>query len=611
MARRKKGSDKTSLQTAPVECGTFSPPAGSRLKSIAISFTLILLASLVAFSPVFSAGFIWDDDDYITQNIQLRDSAGLARIWLQPSATPQYYPLVHTTFWCEYQLWGLNPLGYHIVNLLVHVASACVLFLVLRRLTISGALLAALLFAVHPVQVESVAWVTERKNTLSTLFYLLSFLFFLISVERRTVQQSRARFDRRFALSMLLFIGGLLSKTVVCTLPLALGITLWWRWGRIAWIDLVRLVGMCLVGVSFAWMTVTLERDQVGAVGDEFDWTWAERILIAGRAICFYMGKIFLPIQQAFFYPRWELDSNSIMQWLFPLAVIILLSATWFLRSRIGRHAFAALSLYLVALLPALGFVNVYPFRYSFVADHFQYLASIYPLVFVSALSHHFWCKLFPPLEEPNSTQRLISWGTVACLPLIGVLIVMTANYAKTFSDLETLWQSTLKRNPSAFAAHTNLAILYLQRNDREKGLQHLQESLKIKPQNNPEAEVNFLQVTGELKIMKGEIKPAQANFERVLNEFPSSKVASRAHYFLGLLAMDAGDFTNSEKHFRQSLQIESNAPGTMVRLADSLVGLGRNSEARSLFREIIDKWPERTDAQQKLRQLDFPPIAP
>jgi len=140
----------------------------------------LILVTFAAYYPTLGNGFVWDDDRYVEQNYQLRTLKGLERIWLEPlKAEPQYYPLTHTTLWVEFHVWRLRAFGYHLDNVLLHAAGAVMLWRILRRLNVAGAWAAAVVFAVHSLQVESVAWTTERKNVLSGLFYFLSLWAYL------------------------------------------------------------------------------------------------------------------------------------------------------------------------------------------------------------------------------------------------------------------------------------------------------------------------------------------------------------------------------------------------------------------------------------------------
>ena len=321
----------------------------------------LLLATLLAYRPVWHGGLLWDDNAHITAP-DLRGIQGLPRIWFDLGATQQYYPVVHTAFWILYSLWGEQTLAYHLTNILLHVLSAFLLALILRRLSVPGAWLAAMIFALHPVQVESVAWISELKNTLSGAFYLGAALSYLCFAESR-----RRRF---YAAGLFLFAMALLSKSVTATLPAGLLILFWWQ-RRILNLrrDVLPLVPFFALGIAGGLLTVWVERTLIGAEGAEFNFNLIERCLIAGRAIWFYLAKLVWPVHLVFQYPRWQIDSGAVWQYLYPLGAMLLLAGLWKVRKR-SRAPLAAMVFYCVTLFPALGFFNVYPFVFSFVADH-------------------------------------------------------------------------------------------------------------------------------------------------------------------------------------------------------------------------------------------------
>ena len=281
----------------------------------------LLVAVFLAYQPAWQGGFIWDDDAHVTRP-ELRSWQGLYRIWFDIGATQQYYPLLHSVFWVEHKLWGDATLGYHLVNILLHAAAALLVALILRRLAIPGAYLAAAIFALHPVQVESVAWITELKNTLSAVFYLAAALVYLRSTKtRRPPLYWRA---------LALFVLGLLSKTVTATLPAALLVIFWWQRGRLSWRrDVLPLVPFFVLGAAAGMFTAWVERKLIGAEGPAFDLTLIERCLIAGRAIWFYLGKLFWPGDLIFIYPRWQVSQAVWWQYLFPAAALLLLAVLW------------------------------------------------------------------------------------------------------------------------------------------------------------------------------------------------------------------------------------------------------------------------------------------
>ena len=348
--------------------------------------SLVLVLMITAYAPALRGGYIWDDDDYVTRNETLLSADGLWRIWSDPSATPQYYPLVHTSFWIEQHLWGLNPAAYHWTNVLLHALNAVLAWLVLRRLSVPGAWLAAAIFALHPVHVESVAWITERKNVLSGAFGLGALLR-LAAVCRGSegIARRARRKSMYYAIALLLFVGALLSKTVVCTLPAVMVLLIWWKRGRVKWTDLWPLVPMFVLGIGLGLVTAWLEKHHAGATGADWQLSWLQRCLIAGRAPWFYAGKLLWPQTLVFIYPRWEVTPPRAWQYAFPAAFLIAIATLWALRGRIGRGPLVAVLCFAGTLFPALGFFDIYPMRYSFVADHFQYLASIALLALAAA----------------------------------------------------------------------------------------------------------------------------------------------------------------------------------------------------------------------------------
>ncbi|MCC7407316.1 MAG: tetratricopeptide repeat protein [Phycisphaeraceae bacterium] len=440
---------------------------------------VLLVITLPAYLPVLRAGYIWDDDAYVTNNLTLRSAEGLSRIWLEPTSIPQYYPLVHTTFWLEYHLWGLHPLGYHLTNLLLHVLGATLLGLLLLRLGLGrGALLAAAIFALHPVEVESVAWITERKNVLAAVFYLASALVYLRFNPLTGDALPSGRW-RHYAWATLLFAAALLSKTTVATLPAAILVVIWWKRGRLAWRDLWPMLPWFVMGVSMGLVTAWLERHHVGVawLPEDFNLTFYQRVLIAGRAVAFYLGKLVWPADLIFIYPRWSPDASDPLQWLFPAAVLGTLVALLLLRRRIGRGPATAALLYVGTLLPALGFFDVYPFRYSFVADHFQHLASLAPIALAGAGLA--WL----------TRQRAPRWlAAIAVALLLATLGTLTWRQTLMYRDRETLWRTTALRNPAAWIAQINLASELLDQRRIEEALPRLQTGLALRP-NDPKAQ--------------------------------------------------------------------------------------------------------------------------
>jgi tetratricopeptide (TPR) repeat protein len=438
-----------------------APPAEPLLPPLPSARTLaviLVVAVMLAYARLWWAGFIWDDDDYLINNTCLRSLAGLGRIWFSPGSTSQYYPLTHTSFWIEYHLWGLNAPLYHFVNVLLHAANALLLWAVLHRLAVPAPWLGAALFALHPVEVESVAWITERKNTLSAFFGLLFLLAWLryrfgpseqgapiqpkLSCEQRPVD------FRWLAVATALFLASLLCKTVTITLLGAVLVISWWKTGRISRADVIGIVPLLVIGLPLALTTVAMEKTTVGAVGDEWSLTPADRIVLAGRVIVFYLSKLVWPQPLIFFYPRWTVSAAEIWQWVFPAGVAAVLGLLWFFRDRLGRGPLACSLLFIGMLFPALGFFDVYPFQYSYVADHFQYHASAAALAGLAAAA---WLAAE---RLSDSRLRLVSIGA-----WLAVLASITAAQTRPYLSLGHLYRHVLAHDAGSYIAANNLGM--------------------------------------------------------------------------------------------------------------------------------------------------------
>src|SRR6266508_613647 len=355
------------------------PPRGR-----ALVFAVVLAAvTILAYRPAWHGGFLWDDDAYIINNQLLTDPDGWQRIWFSLDSPSQYFPFTYSTFRIEHALWGLNTTGYHWVNLLLHVGSALMVWAVLARLRVPGAWLAAAIFALHPVQVESVAWITERKNVLMGFFFLLT----LLSWTRFVKEQARLTW-KFYSLALVFSVLALLSKTTACTLPAALLLILWWEKRPITWQRLMQIAAFVALGIGMGLVSIWWERYHQGARGEMFEIGLLERILIASRALWFYADKLLWPANLTFTYPRWGISASNPLDYAWLLAAAALAAVIYFARSgsrRIGRGPEVAVLFFVATLSPTLGVIMLYTFRVTFVADHYQYLACIGPLALAAA----------------------------------------------------------------------------------------------------------------------------------------------------------------------------------------------------------------------------------
>ncbi len=509
---------------------------------------LLVAVTFVAYTPVLRAGFIWDDDEHVYENVCLRSAAGLWRIWSDPHALPQYYPLVHTSFWLEYHLWGLAPAGYHVVNVLLHAAGALLLWRVLLRLpwfgsssgaapVLSAAWVTAALFALHPVQVESVAWVTERTNVLAGVFSFAAALAYLRFVAARALPARHAW--RWYAAALVFFLCALLSKTASCTLPVTLAVLLWWRHGRLRRADMYRLIPLVVLAAALALQTIWIERGQVGATGGVWALTPLERVLRAGCAVWFYAGKLAWPHPLAFEYPRWHITAQAWPQYIPALALLGTVAVLWLLRRRIGRGPVAGVLCYLVALFPALGFFNIYLMRFQSAADHFQYFATP-PLLALGVAT------VTCGLTALGSRQRRRNVLITALL--LAICAALTARQARTYQDPETLWRATLATNPDAFFAHNALALLLDQQGHPDQAIEHDRRATEIAP-DFVEANVNLA------NLFRAQNRPAEAReqFRRALQNEPSYEPA---YVELAGFLREQGDLAGAAEHLQRAVAL-------------------------------------------------------
>ena len=549
-----------------------------------LAAVLLVVITTAFYVPAFHGGFIWDDDDYVTGNQTLRSLSGLAHIWFQVGATPQYYPLVHTTYWIEYHLWGLNPAGYHVVNVLLHAASAILLWRLLAALRVPGAWVATAVFAVHPVNVESVAWITERKNVLSGVFYLAAALTYLRFAFDPGETAPRSMRIRWYAVSLLLFLGALLSKTVTGSLPAAILLVLWWKRGRIRWADVSPLLPFFVLAFALGSLTASMEKHRVGAVGSEWNFSTVDRFLIAGRALWFYAGKLVWPAHLTFIYPRWDIDADMWWQYLYPMGALAVVVAMWMARRRLGRGPLAAILFFVGTLVPALGFFSVFPMRYSFVADHFQYLASAGLIVLAVAAGTMTAAAL------STSGRRAASVFAACILVLLGAL---TWRQERVYTDLETLWRDTLDKNPDAWIAHNNLAPILAGQGKLDEAIGHCNEALRLKPAY-PEAHVTL----GNLMLNQGKLDEAIKHYSEAVRLKPDYV---QAHVNLGNVLLDQGRIDEAIGLYTEALQLNPSYPETHNSLGNALFAQSKLDEAVTQYTEALRLRPAFPEAHNNM----------
>jgi len=523
--------------------------------------------TIFAYWPAWHGGFIWDDDRYVTHNYLLIAPDGLRRIWFSLDAPSQYFPLAYTVLRIERSLWDLNPVGYHWVNILLHLGNALLVWCILARLKVPGAWLAAAIFALHPVQVESVGWISELKNVLMGFFFLLTLLTWIEYVDA-THKHRRIL----YLAALVFYLLALSAKATACTLPAALLLVLWLKQKPIGRRALLEIIPFVVLALGIGLVAVWWEKYHQGtrmlvSLGP------VERLLVASRAVWFYLGKIFWPAKLTFIYPQWRIDPTNPIAYSWPIAVAVAVVLIFYGRRFFGRSVEVAALFFMMTLGPLLGFVMLYTFRYTFVADHYQYLASIGPIALASA-----------GLVTLSRSSKTLQWPVVAgCFAILGFLSVLTWRQSATYHDLETLWRTTIAKNPGCWMAYNNLGVIQfengnvedaigkyqqslglhpdypeahynlgsalLQKGDADEAIRHCEEALKIQP-NEPDAHI----VLGNAFMAKQEVDRAIAHYLQALHVRPDD---SNAHYNLGTALKQKGDAERAAQEYEKALELE------------------------------------------------------
>jgi protein O-mannosyl-transferase len=581
-------------------------PSG-RARQLGLAALLVAIG-LAVYLPSLHNGFVWDDDSFLTKNALIKAPDGLARFWFSTEPT-DYWPVTSTSLWLEWRLWGMHAVGYHATNLTLHLAEALLLWSILRRLRVPGAYLAALLFAVHPVNVETVAWIAQRKNLVAMLFYLLAIFWFL-----RTgwVAPAARKWGLAYGLSLLAFLLALLSKGSVAPLPFVLlGLVAWQR--RPGRRDLAGLAPFFAVSAALIAVNIWFQTHGTHEIIRQA--SGLQRLLGAAAAVWFYLSKALVPVNLIFVYPQWKIDAGAAAWWLPLTAAAALTALLWRLR-RSRPACLAAWAYFVVMLLPVLGFTDVFFMRYSLVADHYQHLA----LIGVLALAAAGWDRW---RRQPGGA----AWAGVAAALAVGTLSLLSWRQTRDYRDEETLYRATLARSPGSWMVYNNLGLLESAAGRKSAAAQDYNEALRLNPAF-AEAYLNRGELAGEL----GNSAAALADFTaglRLRPNYPEARYnlgntlhalgrnaeavaefnqALRLRPFypeaennLGAALVDLGQTADAIRHYDRAILLDPAYAEVHYNLANTLAGLGRGGEAIAQFGTALRLKPDYPEAENNL----------
>ena len=518
-------------------------------RSVGSGAVLITLLTVVVYQPALRGGFIWDDSTLIIENRMVKASDGLHRFWFT-TEPPDYYPVTWSLWWLEWRLWGNKPMGYHMVNVLLHVVNAVLVWMVLGRLKIPGAWLAGLVFAIHPVNVATAAWMSEQKNTLSMLFLLTAILLYL-----RFDEEGRWRW---YGFSLMAFLLALLSKTAVVMLPVVLLGCVWWQRGRVRWKDFLRSVPFFAVSLVSGLVTIWFQHHRalegLGVRTEGFP----SRLATAGLVPWFYLCKALLPLNLTVIYPKWGSDGIHWFSYLPGLALVGCLAWFWRKRETWGRPLLFGIGYFVLMLFPVLGFFDQGFYRYSLVADHWQY----YSIAGVIGLAVAIGVKICSRTD--GLAQRL---GKIAGAIVVLLLGVAAWQRSLVYADDETLWRDNVKRNPAAWT-YNNLGNSLLLAGKHNEAIPYFEQSLQLDP--------SLALVHYNLAVA---LKKAGRSEEEVVQYYQALRLKpdyAMAHYNLGIALWEAGDFKAAQQHWEEALRIQSDLAEAHNNLAVAFGRLGR-----------------------------------
>lgn len=543
------------------------------MKTAWLSAAGIVLVTLAAYWPALSGGFLWDDDTLITANPVIRARDGLFRIWFT-SDMPDYYPVTNSFAWLQWRWWGRNPTGYHAVNVLLHAANAVLVWQVLRRLQVPGARVAGVVFAAHPVNVATAAWICEQKNTLSLLFAATTVLLYLRFEEDRRPQW--------YALALLAFLLALLSKSAVVALPAALLLIVWWKRGRLEWADALRSVPFFAMAAILGLVTLRFQAHHRAMLDLEPPVvSLSSHLAMAGSVPWFYLSKTLLPVGLTLVYPDWQITDSRPISLLLGVVLVALFAVSWWKRDAGGRALLLGLGYFVLMLFPVLGFFDQTFYRYASVADHWQYYSIIGPIALVGA-------GIVRLANRWDTRARY--WGRLAATAVIGLLMVGTSARARVYASNIALWQDNVNKQPGAFVAHHNLGYALAEAGRLHEAVPHFETAIQLRP-DFFRSHFNL----GSALAQLGRIDDAIRRLQLAVRLKPDSFEAQNN---LANALAQARRLPEAIEHYRAALLLDPGLADTRFNLGLALEQAGQTNAAVAEYELALQLDPHMRDAQ-------------
>ncbi len=555
---------------------------------LALQVILLVLAGFFVFAPALHGEWLWDDGFTLRDNPLMHDSAGWWKIWFAPPG-PDFFPLTTTVEWLLWQLFGDHSLPFHVACLVLHLFSAFLLWRLFDRLGLRFAWWGALLFVVHPVVVESVAWVSELKNTVSLPFLLGALLAWLDYDERGR--------SRDYLVALGLFVAALLAKTSVVMLPFVLLLHAWWKYGALSRKRIAATLPFFAVALVLGLLTMVFQKQwAIGAESIDVG-GWPARVAGAGWAVLFYFGKCLWPFDLMPAYPSWSFVNLSFIDFLPWLVIAIVFAGFWLRRESWGRPALLGCGFFLLNLAPVLGFLSMSYMRIAWVADHFVYL----PLIGLIGIA------LAGAQRVVAALPRQAGAFAAAAAALLLMLGWQSRAYAANFRDQIALWSYTLQVNPASWLAALNLGLSLTDHGRRVEAEAALRQSLVLKEDvyGTHLALANVVAQTNRLP-------EAAHEYERALQLSPES---IEAHVNYGIVLSRLGDEPGSAHQYDLATHCRAQSPIALAdlaiahfNLANVLLKNGHREEAVAHLEAALEAQPSLAAARNLLQKLRTPP---
>ncbi len=607
MFKSKKLSNTEASPSRPKTALLSALPVG-----VTVGIAAIVIAAFLVYLPCLNGRFVMDDDMLLTDNLLMRTQDGLYRFCCTTESL-EYYPLTYSFFWIEWRLWGTSPCGYHVTSLILHILESLLIWIILRKLSIPGAFLAAVIFAVHPVNVETAAWIAQRKNITAMLFFLLSILWYFKAVQPADIQTAPCHLEdnRRetasgsphpssfiphpssliphpssyYWLSLAAFVLAMLGKGSAAVLPVLVLVITWWL-RPLTRRDLLRTAPFFLIAILLTAVNVWFQTHGGEAITRSAD--FIQRLLGAGGVVWFYLYKAVLPIDLAFVYRQWHIEAGNPLWWIPLLAALAVTAALWLYRKKTwARPLCCAWAFFCAALVPVMGFTDVGFMKYSLVADHYQHIA----IIGVIALATGYWGLWRERMPQKTRWAANLTACAAACL-----LALLAFQQSAIYRDPVTLYRATLEKNPDCWMAHNNLGQMLFRSGHLQEALKHHNEAIRLKP-DYAEAHNNL----GVLLAGMGHLPDAVKHYQEAIRLKPAFY---EAYYNLGNALANLGRTGDAIEQFEMVLLLKPNFYIAHNNLAAMLIRSGRLQEALEHYEQALRLKPDYAEAHNNLGSL-------